>query len=540
MGTNKNHKNAIIIAFLLFGLLGFQACTLEEDINFDKLASDSHESQMDIPIANSNLTMWDILKDYDSTHLVEDEQTHFLTLIYDNITSTAGMEDYLTIPNQAYSQNEFFSLPYQIPIGDSVTIPTISQTIEFETQYDDQRYDSIVLKSGSIDLGIISNLNHNAQIEVTFPSIKRNNEALKHAINYSNTGSISNNIVDLSNTTMYFSHPTSTSNQIEAQFNITIYGDGNSNTNPYSFEIQEEFNDLKYRIFFGYMGMHSFGLTEDTIMVELFNHHIYGGLDFKFREPVLNLIINNSVGIPVLLNVNRFIAHTLNNDSIPIDIDTINVNSPGMDEIGNTKTTMRRYDEIDNAVNISPQHFIYKVSPTLNPLGLVQSNFVYDTSKISVNAQLELPLWGSSKQFVLQDTFDLEFESVDEIVWAEFKVVTDNGFPVDAKMQLFLVDSNYNIMDSILVADQQTVLSGLINTNGIVYQPTIKITRSKVYNTDSMKEVLKKTRYFFLRARMNTIYDQNQNQPDVKIYSYYRLHVKVGLEVDFKKEFSFN
>lgn len=516
------------------------SCIDKKDFDMDRLAAGTYEPINAIPIANSKLTMWDIVKDYDSLHLVEEDSTHFLTLVYRGERKSNFGENALDFSDTSFVSSLDFSIPGGSPVTGSVTLPEITESFIFITPNGNEEFDSLFLTSGSINIVMdAGNLNHNADIVITIPSIKRGGVPISQTISYTGQSTV-NSTIDLSNSVVYFEHPTPYANQITFSYVITINGTGNPNNSPYNVSLEQSFESLEYSVLYGYLGQPEFVIDPDTIFVELFDNHLIGALDFKFKQPKLILDIENSIGIPSYLDVERLVAKSNVNDSVEVNINTIDINSPTIDQVGEKALTHREYDNVDEAVNISPQCFIYKVNPVLNPQGdNGEQNFVMDTSNINIKAKVELPLWGTINQFVLQDTFDFKFENYKEIDWIEFKIVAENWFPVDAKIQLYMVDSNYNILDSAITDANQIIDAGIpTSENDEVEIPTIKVNiPPRFENSTERVENLEKTRYFFIRGDLKT-YEDGGTLPEVKFYSYYNLNIKVGLRVKMKTEFN--
>jgi len=110
-----------------------------------------------------------------------------------------------------------------------------------------------------------------------------------------------------------------------------------------------------------------------------------------------------------------------------------------------------------------------------------------------------------------------------------------NGFPFDVDLQIYFVDSLYSKIDSLIVPNQIVLKSGIVNTTigdpnyGKVISPSATIldavlTRPRLLN-------LKPSKYLLIKAIANTA---NGGTTNVKIYSDYKLDVKLGLQVQVK------
>jgi hypothetical protein len=194
-------------------------------------------------------------------------------------------------------------------------------------------------------------------------------------------------------------------------------------------------------------------------------------------------------------------------------------------------------------VQESPKYvFFSAVGATIPPLP-GQTQFVSDSSRFSVDLQVELPMWGRASMFAMQDTVDFDFmESIkdsgdftlDNIEYIMFKLNITNGMPVDAAVQIYFVDTltdvfgHYIVYDSLFTTPTaaQIVHSGLLNASGRVASPTLHATEIKFDNPRLHK--LRPTKKILIRGTIKTTNNASQN---VRFYSDYDLKVKMGLRV---------
>jgi len=117
------------------------------------------------------------------------------------------------------------------------------------------------------------------------------------------------------------------------------------------------------------------------------------------------------------------------------------------------------------------------------------------------------------------------------IEWILFRLYTRNGYPVDAYLQLYFLDSLNNIKDSLISPPENLIVSAA--TTGApdytVTQPTEK--RIDVIYSSNRLNHLVGTRKILVKARLNT-----QDSPNtlVKIYANYALKVRLSAQIQFK------
>lgn len=542
MKTIKTHHSSYFkgsfpgfsLILLLVGGLLIQSCIKKEDFDFDKIAGFEYSPNGAAPLVHSKLTLRDILQDYDTNHLFVEDGTHFLSLIYNSTVFSKRADEFIFIENQFMNTSYSFSTG-AIANGDSMSYD-YPLNYSFSTGFG-ERYDSIVLKSGTLGFSINADINHNARIYITIPGAKKNGQVFKKTILYNYTGStpvVINQNFNLDGYTISFT----SGNQLAIDYKITVYGDGNPNLSPYNVNLGESIQSMFYDKIYGYLGQLNFGINQDSVFIDIFKNNIYGSM--YFEDPRLNLVVSNAYGMPVQVTIDLLRAESSVNPPFVVDLAGSgipypwDVGAPTFAQMGQSVQSSIHLDQtnsnVKTAINISPHYVSYHVNTLTNPYGnpLTDQNFVIDTSRFSVDAEVELPMYGSAWDFRLQDTLDFSFgEDIDILDWVLFKINTDNGFPVDASMQIYFADSLYNKLDSLLVPMQQVISSGIIGPapDYKVVSPTHKLTTSKIEHNRIMN--LLNVEKMLIYAKLETV---NNGGTIIKMYSDYFLDVKIGMQ----------
>lgn len=167
--------------------------------------------------------------------------------------------------------------------------------------------------------------------------------------------------------------------------------------------------------------------------------------------------------------------------------------------------------------------------------GTVYTNFITDSSQFKIDMELDLPLEGTASNFVFQDTVPYSFDinNPDQIKSITVRAYIDNGFPIDVGMRLAFVDSAYNVIDELVNPVYQLVMpSASIGANGMVSSSTSS-SHDFVIPTSVISQV-KKVKHILIGAVANTINSGNTN---VKIYNFYHLDVRIGVNVELNLKF---
>lgn len=519
---------------LLFAGIAMFSC-VKEEYNMDTVTPTNWDPNGAAPLINSSLTLWNILEDYDSSEIFVEDGTHFLYLIYENEVFSQSAEELISIPNQNVNSSNSFTIPGGALASGATYTANYSVTYDFALP-NGIILDSLRLKQGTLGFNISSNFNYPAVINLTIPNSTQDGLPFNHQINLS-SGSGSYNL-DLGNSCLVFDNSV-VNNRLVIQYSITLTGNGNANNSPYDINMSESFTNMKFQSLFGYLGQNNFNLNNDTVSIEIFNSNVEGFINWE--DPKIYLTINNSLGMPVRINLNTIQSVreippistvTVTGPGIPIPW---NIAYPSYAQIGQSLPSQIMLDKtnsnIDDALNISPQRVFALLDGQSNPAGNTVKNFVQDTSRFTVDAKVELPLYGTAHDFILQDTFDLSFgEDLSMVEWIMFRIYTNNGFPIDGSIQFYFCDSVYNRVDSLLNPFQQILQSALPGSapDYIVTDHAEKLVETRI-EKDRLSN-LELTKHIIVRANLDTYSAGSQL---VKIYSYYTLLVRVSAQVQF-------
>lgn len=485
------------------------------------------------PLINSRLTMWDILNDYDSSNIIVEDQTHFLYIVYNSQVYSETAESLIQIPDQNITYNFNVNTGGNVAPGDSFVV---TNTFNYFFNFPNfQVIDSVFLKAGTLEINISNTFNLPAKIEISFPGTK-NGLPFKETVYFSSPWHTHS--TGLQNTKIVFDH-IGGNNRLPVTFRLVLYGNGNPNNSPYNLGINLNFQNLRFRKIFGYLGQLSFTFNEDTVKIQLYENN-FGGI-INWEDPRLYLTVYNSFGMPVQLQINYVEAKRTKPPVNTIQItgsgipNPWNINYPSFSQIGQYISSgfqlNKTNSNINAGFNISPQQVNLLINAISNQFGFAQ-NFALDTSRLIVDAKVELPMHGTAQGFTIVDTIDVglgeDFRNAEYIEWVLFKIYAENGFPVDAKVQIYFLDSLNMLVDSLLSPYQQFIHAAtpgpapdyIVTTK---YKKTIStiIPKERIMNYNKIKKAV-------VYARMETY---NQAHSIVKIYSYYDLHIVVSAQI---------
>lgn len=225
----------------------------------------------------------------------------------------------------------------------------------------------------------------------------------------------------------------------------------------------------------GYFGKIDYPVPRDSIEIEVFRIFEEGNL--YFEEPKITVTVNNSFGVPTSAFFNVLDAITSDGTRIPVSNATLTQGMefayPSLNEVGQFVSTQIVVDKsnsnIEDIIGQPIQYIDYELFTSANPTADPSiRGFATDSSSISVDLLVELPLYGRANNFTVYDTIDLDLDSGDsQVSSASFRLHTENELPVDINTQVYFTDSNFNIIDSLNSAFNTPIIaSAPIDSDG--------------------------------------------------------------------------
>ena len=533
-------KQYYLLFLTLIFLLSSTSC-VKDKFNVNEMGNNKWDPDIAAPVINTSLTMKNLMNETDGVSWQEDND-NLVSLVYAEEIISKKAKDIITIPDQASNKTINWDYPGGIPVGDS-----LSKTVVFTRQFDfnSDVIDSLTLANGKIDYYIETDMNHDSKMEITVPGLKKNGQSFKTTINLDYTGSppqTASKTFDVTGYKVEFSHSAS-QNYLNADVKITGYGDSNPNNSPYYYDIETDFYNIEYSRLFGYLSQYEFDLNSDSVELDFFK-----GYDFKnvkINDPTVRLRFYNSCGMPFKGVFEELKAAKPNNEVIltkasGAPLDDVDIDKPDINQIGDQVITNMVLDDnnsnIVNAFNIYPHWLIYDVTGVGNP-GTNNYNFILDTSALTIEAEVDVPLFGSAENFILKDTVDFDISQnnndIGELQKADMQVLIKNGFPLEADLQVYFADSNNVVLDSLF--EDRNIIKGAPPGSPPDYKSTESASKRTYVKKDKGEiDKIADARKAFIKAKMSTTGSGNNS---VKIYSDYDIGFKLGVRTKFETEY---
>ncbi len=293
----------------------------------------------------------------------------------------------------------------------------------------------------------------------------------------------------------------------------------------------------------GYWGYSEYPLTLDTIDIDINQTNLKGNV--KVKNPKVTMTITNSWGFPTrgVVKYLSFIGRDGKEYPLKSSVffgDSIDFNYPSWaaGEIGQTKETHVVLDSTNSNIaeifNAQPVRLIYEVAGISNARkdpSIV--GFLTDKSTIALRIKVELLLEGSAEDFEAEQTLDINFGELADfdtsrIESVEFKIVTENSTPVGAALQLYFLDEDGRILDSLFSASTPPVViqAPPVDVNGI----TTSTARAETFAPLDVARFnrVRQAKSMLLRAAFTTA---QGGQVPVKLLATQGIAVRMGLKV---------
>ena len=495
------------------------------------------------PLLRTELTLKNLVAD----SLIATAPDSALSIAFDGTLFRLNLDTLVEIPDETIQ--ETFVLPFgTIYLQPGDPIPTLGNAQE-ETKYNLNGVElkEVKIRSGSLTFELSSSIQEVVELTYTMQ------DATKAGIPFSVTENIppgtqasqsvitrtydlSGYIIDMRGVNL------NDFNTIVAQFAAIISptaSDSVALTQGDKFEIKYTFNSIKTEYAAGYFGSYSID-DAFTDTIDLFKNIASGFLDIDSIG--IEMKIENGFGIDAQFTLDTLQSiNTSTGTSADLSHATVgnSINLSRALNVANSETpfTYSQYNVTMNTLNSNvdalietlPDQFKYAFSIEINPFGNNSNgnDFLYFASDLKISANLKVPARFSANGLTIVDTvaFDLgkdpDKDHETTITDGFFYLYTDNGFPFDAKLQLYLYDENFVILDSLLVPGNNVINAAPVDLNNRV---TSKLQSRLDIAVDDDKMIMLENAK---KAMIKVIFTTKPNNQVMTIYSDYSIDVKL-------------
>jgi len=525
---------------------------VKEYTDFDKISKTvDYSPSVAGAVAHTKLTVRDLIRDYDEDELFEEGTEGFLYLMYDKRIFTETAEDVINLSDQVFPTFDRFNAGKYNNLSDQTDgyrhfdPDTIHHHFIVNNQ---EQLDSIKFDAMDIHIEVNSSFHLDGILVITFPTLMKNGNPFQTTVYPDATGSF-HYVFDthIQDYTLVFD-----ANKVLVEFDLKLKNSAGA-TSGEKVDINIAMDNLDFKAIYGYVGKINMDVPQDTVNITIFENAFDG--DVYFEDPSMTLFIDNSFGLPIRTYYDSLYTYsTITQErsafAFPGD-DSLDINYPtSIGEIAHQEVVLdvNNFPEIRQVISNQPQYLFFDIDAFVNPTGYNPPNFVLDTSRVSVNLEVKLPLWGNAL-YSLVDTIEMDveknFEDISKhFVEANLRTIFDNFLPTNIYAQVMFTDSLYNVVATLYEGStlgERLINSAILDANGRASQSIKKTTDILFGNGDQYEHDindLEKVKHAIIIATLKT--DENggvgQAIPLVKFYNENYLEVKFGVKGKGKYE----
>lgn len=521
-------KKIGIACLLATGL--FTGCKMD-------IANTSWDVDVLAPVITTRLTMADLLAD----SLLTANAEGALRLKISTSLIDLPLDSILKIPDTTLTKVILLPLPLNnIEPGFELPIPLVDQT-RFELG--DIALKKILLRRGKLKLKVKSTLTTGVDFTYQIPLASQFGVSFEAAESMP-AGSVSDTSFaqfefDLAGYEVDLRGVDASSfNTLVTSFVIKTSVTGSTVSIPAFqpfFFLEYSFVDLQADYGSGYFGQQSTSVDDENSEIDVLNRITEGQMFLDSVTIALN--VSNGVGADARFRLDELSSINSRQNN------TVNLSH---EIVGNTLLLTRALDVNGNAEDViaSERHFVlnngnsnirqfienlpdqlgYTFSFDLNPLGNVSSgnDFFYYDRPFEAVMDIDIPLRTTLTNLTLVDTLDFNLSEtgvVESVNSGSFTLVAKNGLPLEATIELLLLDENALTMDTLVVPS--TVAAPALDGNLKVIAPLESRILIPIPNKTS--NILPQVRMVRLKVRFNTAEQPNL----VEFYSHYGIDIKL-------------
>ena len=297
-------------------------------------------------------------------------------------------------------------------------------------------------------------------------------------------------------------------------------------------------------------GQGYFGKTQKTIGPTQLSFPLFSGIkagSLKLKDANVTFTLENGFGVDARVYINSLTAINTRPGGINVPLNasiinnainingataTINPSAPVIPSVQTFSLTSSN-SNIVNWIDNLPTAINYQLQLSTNPLGWTgNSNFAYYGYGIKAYLDVSVPLNLATNNLTLEDTVPVNFASsgqAQQIKSGTFTLYASNLFPFSAGMQIYLLDNNKNVADSILIP-VQTIAAGIPNSYGFVANPAHSVLAIPLDTYHA--NLLFSSKNIIIKAIFNM--GCTTCPTYVKIYNTYQLNLKLIGNFDYQ------
>lgn len=450
------HNFIIDTTKFLFVLLFFNSCFKDD---FKNISIEGWNPDLAVPIATAYYSIQDLIDVAPENGFVNVDETDLINIVYQNEIYNLKAKDIINFPN--YSQ----------------LLDTATNSIHLDIN-NESILKKVVLKNGEIHYTVSSSYAEPVVVNLIIPNATLDGVAF-HTSFVIPANSTVNGVIDISNYSIDLN---------DGLLSVEYYSELISSGLAVSLDLFDfRLEELEWKNLNGFLGDLEIDYEFEPIDLKLFENWILGSVHLV--SPKINIEFFNSFGLPFSTNLTNFNFSNDNSNALNLSGSFSNSNiivhplSVGNDSETTQFEINNSNSNISDVLVLTPTQLNYDFD-LYSHLQVDTSflNFVNQDSELSLSVDVSIPLHGRIEGVVFVDSFLVDFDDnlpVEEVL---FKLKTTNFLPLSLGIQVYMIDAQQNIIDSLLVEDTNILSSGPLDDKGRLIASKEKIDYIKLKN----------------------------------------------------------
>jgi hypothetical protein len=484
--TLNQVKKTIYLLCLFLASCGF------EDINFDNIEVEEWQPTFALPIFQGNITISDMVSATDSSFLRAREDG-LLEFVYSQSVLSFDLDNLVEVPAITPDRNTF-----EAPFPGTTPIDIIAtETIPVDLGLSEAELYTIDLKSGDVNFTFNSTFDFDFDVLLTIPTAKLNGTPFSQNITIPANSTNLEQKISLANYILDFEDGSSNStpNKFPIQFRVTIKANSTFQAGD-KLDVDSSIDNIQHKVVYCNLMQRAVSLPADTLEITAYDNTFDIG-DLKLDSPSLSFEIINRYGIPFnfdFSNNTPLAVETKTNISVKAQIPELPVSIGGFSDKNDFNII-----NFPDIFNLRPDEIRYESVGQVNPdtpATKSNPNILTDTSNVEGIATVVLPFIGSGSVQFFGDTTDVDLsldDDIDAFLSATIRIVINTSIPLDADIQFYFMDDNFNVIDSVLSAENTFFSGAEVNSDGRPINDS-EIIVEEVLNAQELERILKTTK----------------------------------------------
>ncbi|MCU0443185.1 MAG: hypothetical protein MUE96_12370 [Bacteroidia bacterium] len=527
----------------------FSSCLKETIDELSTIKGVKANPQFSVPLVNASIGIKEVYETYAKSALITEKPDGQIVFAYEGSDKVGGASfgpQFISIPaipiDISLQMNPLVIAAFEAQNGFNLSV---ADTVQIPTS-NNESLKNIGIKTGQFRLTINNTFQHNTDIVIRYPGIRKNGVPLEVNANlvYSGGGSTSFfQQVDLAGYEIDLRGANNAGNAMAFEYQIAmVRNPANPTTVANQLSINQQIQIGSYAYLTGYLGKFELIKTSEAEQLDVFAQK---SGDLFFKDPRLVIKVVNSFGIPVTGRIKNLRVTTKEGSDLAVVIDafkdTFTLATPAnLGEVAISQYPINNTNSnIDDVINSTPTYIKYDLEFFANFNEIPADNFIADTSSFTVFTSTELPLDVKLENFFIEQrnkksSTDTSVTDVYEVERAGLTVEISNSLPFDVELQVvFLYDSiapDSSVITSVvdsLFNEPVIIRGGIVNADGDVTAPAIASIKAEV-NKFKYNRIRASNRYIARAEANSSIF--NGNRAFVKVKTDQKLDIKVGAD----------